>query len=250
MTKRLDGKVALITGAAQGLGLAMAETFVREGARVAVVDINGDAAKAVAERLGESAVGIAANVTRMADVEMTIATTVETFGRLDILVNNAGSTHANGPFENVTEEEFDRVFALNVKSIYLYSKAVVATMRAQKSGVILNLGSTAGLRPRPGLVWYNATKGAVHNITKSLALELAPDNIRVCALAPVATETPLLATFMGGDTPEKRARMMGIVPLGRLGQPTDVANAALYLASDEAAFLTGVVLEIDGGRCV
>ncbi|SMH30110.1 glucose 1-dehydrogenase [Azospirillum agricola] len=250
MTKRLDGKVALITGAAQGLGLAMAETFVREGARVAVVDINGDAARSVAESLGENAVGIAANVTRAADVEMTVAATVERFGRLDILVNNAGSTHANGPFEDVTEEEFDRVFALNVKSIYLYSKAVVAQMRAQQSGVILNLGSTAGLRPRPGLVWYNATKGAVHNITKSLALELAPDRIRVCALAPVATETPLLATFMGGDTPEKRARMLGIVPLGRLGKPSDVANAALYLASDEAEFLTGVVLEIDGGRCV
>ncbi|CAO3431419.1 glucose 1-dehydrogenase [Azospirillum doebereinerae] len=250
MTKRLDGKVALITGAAQGLGLAMAETFVREGARVAVVDINGDAAQSVAKSLGDSAIGIAANVTRMADVEMTIAATVEKFGRLDILVNNAGSTHANGPFEDVTEEEFDRVFALNVKSIYLYSKAVVAQMRAQQSGVILNLGSTAGLRPRPGLVWYNATKGAVHNITKSLALELAPDHIRVCALAPVATETPLLSTFMGGDTPEKRARMMGIVPLGRLGKPTDVANAALYLASDEAEFMTGVVLEIDGGRCV
>ncbi|MBP2232892.1 3-oxoacyl-[acyl-carrier protein] reductase [Azospirillum agricola] len=250
MTKRLDGKVALITGAAQGLGLAMAETFVREGARVAVVDINGDAARSVAESLGGNAVGIAANVTRAADVEMTVAATVEKFGRLDILVNNAGSTHANGPFEDVTEEEFDRVFALNVKSIYLYSKAVVAQMRAQQSGVILNLGSTAGLRPRPGLVWYNATKGAVHNITKSLALELAPDRIRVCALAPVATETPLLATFMGGDTPEKRARMLGIVPLGRLGKPSDVANAALYLASDEAEFLTGVVLEIDGGRCV
>lgn len=250
MTKRLDGKVALITGAAQGLGLAMAETFVREGARVAVVDINGDAALAVAERLGPSAIGIAANVTKAADVEKTVAATVEAFGRLDILVNNAGSTHANGPFEDVSEEEFDRVFALNVKSIYLYAKAAVPQMRAQQAGVILNLGSTAGLRPRPGLVWYNATKGAVHNITKSLALELAPDHIRVCALAPVATETPLLATFMGGDTPEKRARMMGIVPLGRLGKPSDVANAALYLASDEAEFLTGVVLEIDGGRCV
>lgn len=250
MTKRLDGKVALITGAAQGLGLAMAETFVREGARVAVVDINGDAALTVAERLGASAIGIAANVTRAPDVETTVAATVEAFGRLDILVNNAGSTHANGPFEDVTEEEFDRVFALNVKSIYLYAKAAVPQMRAQQSGVILNLGSTAGLRPRPGLVWYNATKGAVHNITKSLALELAPDRIRVCALAPVATETPLLATFMGGDTPEKRARMTGIVPLGRLGKPSDVANAALYLASDEAEFLTGVVLEIDGGRCV
>lgn len=250
MTKRLDGKVALITGAAQGLGLAMAETFVREGARVAVVDINAEAAARVAKSLGDAAIGIAANVTKFDEVAMTVAATVEKFGRLDILVNNAGSTHANGPFEDVTEEEFDRVFALNVKSIYLYAKAAVPQMRAQKSGVILNLGSTAGLRPRPGLVWYNATKGAVHNITKSLALELAPDRIRVCALAPVATETPLLSTFMGGDTPEKRAKMTGIVPLGRLGRPSDVANAALYLASDEAEFLTGVVLEVDGGRCV
>lgn len=250
MSNRLQHKVALVTGAGSGLGLAMANLFAAEGAKVAVVDINGAAAAKVAAEIGPAAISIVADVTNPRDVEASVVATVEAFGRLDILVNNAGITHPNGPFENVDEAEFDRLFALNVKSIYHYSKAAIPQMRVQNAGFMLNIGSTAGLRPRPGLAWYNATKAAVHNITKTLALELAPDNIRVCALAPVATETPLLATFMGGDTPEKRARMTGIVPLGRLGSPSDVANAALYLASDEASFMTGVVLEVDGGRCV
>lgn len=247
---RLKDKVALVTGAASGLGLAMVERFAAEGAKVAVVDWNGEAADAIAARLGNGAIAIRADVTSAADVKASVAATVEAFGRVDILVNNAGSSHGKGPFEDVTEAEFDRVFAVNLKSIFHYCAAVVPVMRGQKGGVILNVGSTAGNRPRPGLAWYNASKGAVHNLTKTLALELAPDRIRVCALAPVATETPLLATFMGEDTPEKRAEMRNIVPLGRLGHPSDIANAALYLASDEASFLTGVILDIDGGRSV
>ena len=247
---RLKGKTALVTGAASGLGLAMVERFVAEGAMVAVVDWNGDAAARTAAELGANAIAIRADVTAQADVQASVARTVETFGRLDILVNNAGSSHGKGPFEAVSEAEFDRVFAVNLKSIFHYCNAVTPVMRAQGGGVILNVGSTAGNRPRPGLAWYNASKGAVHNLTKTLALELAPDRIRVCALAPVATETPLLATFMGEDTPQKRAEMRNIVPLGRLGHPSDVANAALYLASDEASFLTGVILDIDGGRSV
>lgn len=247
---RLRNKVALVTGAASGLGFAMAERFVAEGANVVIVDWNGEAANAAATKLGPAASPLQADVTQAGDVDRTVEDALRLFGRIDILVNNAGSSHAKGGFETVTEQEFDRVFAVNLKSIFHYANAVVPVMREQGGGVILNVGSTAGNRPRPGLAWYNASKGAVHNLTKTLALELAPDNIRVCALAPVATETPLLATFMGEDTPERRAEMSRIIPLGRLGQPADVASAALYLASDEASFITGLVLDIDGGRSV
>lgn len=248
--KRLDGKVALVTGAGSGFGRGIAETFAREGARVAVVDIDEPAANMVAQSLGESAIGLAADVSRAADVNRVAEQTVAAFGGLDILVNNAGISHRNRPMLEVDEAEFDRIFAVNVKSLYLFAQAVVPGMRARGRGVIVNIGSTAGLRPRPGLTWYNGTKGAVHAITKSMAIELAPDRIRVCALAPVAGETPLLATFMGEDTPEKRELFKSSIPLGRLSRPDDIANAALFLASDEADLVTGVVLEVDGGRCI
>jgi 3-oxoacyl-[acyl-carrier protein] reductase len=248
--KRLADKVALVTGGGSGFGRGIAETFVREGARVAVVDINGAAAKAVAGDLGASAIALAADVSTATDASRAVEETIAAFGRVDILVNNAGISHRNKPMLEVDEEEFDRVFAVNVKSIYLFARAAVPQMRRQGRGMILNIGSTAGLRPRPGLVWYNGTKGAVHAITKSMAIELAPDRIRVCALAPVAGETPLLATFMGEDTPQKRELFVGSIPLGRLSRPDDIANAALYLASDEADMVTGVVLEVDGGRCI
>jgi 3-oxoacyl-[acyl-carrier protein] reductase len=248
--KRLDGKVALVTGAGSGFGQGIAETFAREGARVAVVDIDERAARAAADGIGAGAVALAADVSKAADVTRAVEKTIEAFGGLDILVNNAGISHRNQPMLDVSEEEFDRVFAVNVKSIYLFARAAVPVMRGQGRGMILNIGSTAGLRPRPGLAWYNGTKGAVHAITKSMAIELAPDRIRVCALAPVAGETPLLATFMGEDTPEKRALFRASIPLGRLSRPDDIANAALYLASDEAELVTGVVLEVDGGRCI
>ncbi len=249
MTKRLEGKSALVTGGAQGFGLGIVETFAREGARVAVVDVNGDAARKVAEGI-PGAIAIAADVSKAADVNRAVQETVQAFGGLDVLVNNAGISHRNRPMLEVEEDEFDRVFAVNVKSIYLFARAAIPQMRSQGRGVIVNVGSTAGLRPRPGLTWYNGTKGAVHSITKSMAIELAPDRIRVCALAPVAGDTPLLATFMGEDTPEKRAAFRSTIPLGRLSRPDDIANAALFLASDEADLVTGVVLEVDGGRCI
>jgi 3-oxoacyl-[acyl-carrier protein] reductase len=248
--KRLENKVALVTGGAQGFGLGITETFAREGARVVVVDINGELAETAARSLGGSAVAVAADVTKAADVNRSVEAAESAFGRLDIVVNNAGTSHRNRPMLEVGEDEFDRVFAVNVKSIYLYAQAAIPLMRRQGRGVIVNVGSTAGLRPRPGLTWYNGTKGAVHAITKSMAVELAPDGIRVCALAPVAGETPLLATFMGEDTPEKRAAFRASIPLGRLSRPDDIANAALFLASDEADLITGVVLEVDGGRCI
>jgi len=248
--KRLEGKVALVTGAGSGFGLGIAETFAREGAKVAILDINESAATAAAGTIGSSAIGLAADVSKAADVNDAVARTLAAFGKLDIVVNNAGISHRNRPMLEVEEEEFDRVFAVNVKSIYLFAKAAVPLMQGQGGGVFINVGSTAGLRPRPGLTWYNSTKGAVHTMTKSMAVELAPQKIRVCALAPVAGETPLLATFMGEDTPQKREQFVNSIPLGRFSTPQDIANAALYLASDEASMITGVVLEVDGGRCI
>jgi 3-oxoacyl-[acyl-carrier protein] reductase len=247
---RLKGKTALVTGAAQGFGFGIAETFVREGARVAVLDLNGDKAKEAAQAIGRRAFAVTCDVAKGKSVEKAVARVIAKLGRLDIVVNNAGTTHRNMPMTDVTEEEFDRVFAVNVKSIYLMAKAIVPHFREHGGGVILNIGSTAGVRPRPGLTWYNGSKGAVNLLSKSMAVELAPDRIRVNAIAPVAGETPLLATFMGEDTPEKRAQFRASIPWGRLSTPQDMANAALYLCSDDAEMVTGTVLAVDGGRCI
>ena len=247
---RLKGKSAVVTGAAQGFGLGIAQTFAHEGARVALVDLNGEAAKAAAERIGGGSIAIACDVSKRHEVDAAAKSAIEAFGRIDILVNNAGTTYRNQPMLKVEEAEFDRVFAVNVKSIFLTARAFAPHMCENGGGAIINIGSTAGVRPRPGLTWYNATKGAVHLMTKSMAVELAPDKVRVCALAPVAGDTPLLASFLGEDTPERRAAFKATVPLGRFSTPQDIANAALFLASDEASFLTGVVLEVDGGRCI
>jgi 3-oxoacyl-[acyl-carrier protein] reductase len=247
---RLKGKAALVTGAGQGFGYGIAEAFVREGARVGCLDMKAEIAEAAARRLGPGAIALTADVSKRDDVERAAEAAIEAFGRVNIVVNNAGTTHRNKPLTEVEEAEFDRIFAVNVKSLLLTAQAFVPHMREQGGGVFINIGSTAALRPRPGLAVYNASKGAVHLMTKSMAVELAPDRIRVCALAPVAGETPLLAMFMGEDTPEKRAAFKATVPLGRFSTPADIGNAALYLASDEAAFLTGVVLEVDGGRCI
>jgi 3-oxoacyl-[acyl-carrier protein] reductase len=247
---RLKGKTALVTGAAQGFGVGIAETFVREGARVALLDLNGDKAKEAAQAIGRRAFAVTCDVAKGKSVEKAVARVIAKLGRLDIVVNNAGTTHRNMPMTDVTEEEFDRVFAVNVKSIYLMAKAIVPHFREHGGGVILNIGSTAGVRPRPGLTWYNGSKGAVNLLSKSMAVELAPDRIRVNAIAPVAGETPLLATFMGEDTPEKRAQFRASIPWGRLSTPQDMANAALYLCSDDAEMVTGTVLAVDGGRCI
>jgi len=246
---RLEGKTALVTGAGSGIGLCIAETYAREGARVAVLDIDETAAKSVARAIGNTAMAVRCDVTRKAEIAAAVAETLAAFGGLDIVVNNAGGTHVNKPVLEIDEAEFDRIYALNVKGVFLFCQAVLPHFRQQRSGTIINIGSTAGLRPRPGLSAYNATKGAVHMLTKSLAVELAPDRIRVCAIAPVATETPLLPSFLG-PAEGSRERFVASVPLGRLAQPQDIANAALFLASAEADFVTGNIVEVDGGRCV
>ena len=248
---RLDGKVALVTGAASGFGAGIARTFAREGAKVAILDLNGPGAKELASSVGANAMAIAGDVTVERDVRSAVERTVAQHGRLDIVVNNAGWTHRNRPMLDVSEAEYDRVFAVNVKSIFHMTRAVVPVMRKQGGGTIINIGSTAGIRPRPGLTWYNASKGAVNLMSRSMAVELAPDKIRVNCVAPVIGETGLLSEFMGGeDTPEIRAKFIATIPLGRMSRPDDVANACLYLASDEASLVTGVVLEVDGGRTI
>ncbi|MHB2206002.1 SDR family oxidoreductase [Methylobacterium sp. CM6257] len=246
---RLVGKVAIVTGAGSGFGAGIAQRFAAEGARVACVDIDGAAAERVAADLGANAIAIAADVGNAADVGASVTETEDRFGVPHILVNNAGTTHRNKPLMEVTEEEFDRVFRVNVKSIFHYVRAVAPLMRDRGGGVILNVSSTAALRPRPGLTWYNASKGAASLASKSLALELAPWKIRVNALCPVMGATGLLEHFMGVlDTPENRDRFIATIPLGRLSQASDIAAAALFLASDEAEFITGIDLPVDGGR--
>jgi 3-oxoacyl-[acyl-carrier protein] reductase len=247
---KLKDKVAIVTGAASGFGKTIAETFASEGAKVVVADINGQGARDVAQAIGASAVHVAVDVSKRAEVDAMVGEAVKAFGGLDIMVNNAGTTHKNQPMLDVSDEQFDRIFAVNVKSIYLAALASVPQMEKRGGGVIINTASTAGVRPRPGLTWYNASKGAVITMTKSMAAELAPKKIRVCAINPVAGETPLLADFMGADTPENRAKFIATIPLGRLSLPADIANAALFLASPESSMITGVALEVDGGRCV
>jgi 3-oxoacyl-[acyl-carrier protein] reductase len=248
---RLLNKVALVTGAASGFGAGIARRFAEEGATVILNDIQEAQGKAVAKDLGPRAHFHKADVTSMSEMQSMIQTVCERFGRLDIMVNNAGITHRNRPMLEVSEEEFDRVYAVNVKALYIAAQVVVPQMMRQGGGVILTTASTAGLRPRPGLTWYNGSKGAAIVITKSMAVELAPHRIRVNALCPVMGETALLEDFLGAkDTPENRKRVEAGIPLGRLSRPQDVAQAAVYLASDEAEFITGVALEIDGGRCI
>jgi 3-oxoacyl-[acyl-carrier protein] reductase len=249
-TMRLRGKVALVTGAGGGFGEGIARRFAAEGARVVVADIRADAAGRVATSIGAAAVAIAGDVVAGSDVAAMVAAATDRFGGLDIVVNNAGTTHRNQPALDVDEASFDRIYAVNVKSIYWMAQAAVPVLRRQgRGGSIINISSTAGIRPRPGLVWYNGTKGAVNMITQSLAIELAPDNIRVNAVCPVLGATGLTEMFMGQpDTPQVRQKFLATIPLGRLSQPADIANACVWLGEDASSFITGILLPIDGGR--
>ena len=248
---RLDGKVALVTGAGGGFGEGIARLFAQEGARVVCADLRPDAAGAVAAAIGPAARAVGGDVAQGADVQRMVDAAVESFGGLDIVVNNAGTTHRNRPMLEVDEAEFDRVYATNVKSIYWMAQSAVPVLRRQgRGGSIIHISSTAGIRPRPGLVWYNGTKGALNTITHCMAAELAPDNIRVNAVCPVIGATGLLEQFMGvPDTPENRARFLATIPLGRMSTPADIANACLWLADPASSFITGVLLPVDGGRC-
>jgi 3-oxoacyl-[acyl-carrier protein] reductase len=245
---RLQGKIAIVTGAASGFGEGIARRFAAEGARVVVADLNLGGAQRVAGEIGGVAVG--GDVSKGPDVAAIVQAAQRSFGGLDVVVNNAGTTHRNQPMLEVDEATFDRVYAVNVKSIYWMAQAAVPVLRQQgRGGSIINIGSTAGISPRPGLVWYNGTKGAVNIITKAMALELAKEDIRVNSVCPVIGATALVADFMGGeDTPALRERFLASIPLGRMSTPADVANACLWLAEDSSSFITGVLLPVDGGR--
>lgn len=252
---KLKGLVAIVTGAGSGFGEGIAKLFAQEGAKVVVADINGDSAKRVANEIKATSPDVIASttdVTKNDQFAAMVQLALDTFGHLDIMVNNAGTTHKSQPMLNVDEETFDRVFAVNVKSIYLSAKNVVPVFERLGGGVIINIASTAGVRPRPGLTWYNGSKGAANILTKSMAVELAPLKIRVCAINPVMGETGLIADFLPGgeDTPEARAKVISGIPLGRLSVPIDIAKATVFLASSDADFITGVCLEVDGGRCI
>ncbi len=245
---RLEGKTAIVTGGGSGFGAGIARRFVAEGARVMVADINGEAAQAIADEIGGIAQTV--DVANSDSVKAMAAAAISQMGQIDILVNNAGITHLPTPMEDVTEEEFDRVLAVNAKSVFLTAKHIVPHMKSRGTGAILNVASTAGVSPRPKLNWYNASKGWMITATKAMAVELAPNGVRVNAINPVAGETPLLKSFMGEDTPEIRAKFISTIPLGRFSTPEDMANAALFLCSDEASMITGVAMEVDGGRCI
>ncbi len=245
---RLLGKTAIVTGGASGFGAGIVKKFVAEGATVMIADINGEAAKALADELGVLAQQV--DVSKDESVNSMAAAALMAFGRVDILVNNAGVSHMPAPLEDISEADFDRVCAVNMKSVYLTARHLVPHMKANRAGAILNVASTGGVSPRPRLTWYNASKGWMITATKAMAVELAPVGVRVNAINPVAGETPLLKTFMGEDTPEMRAKFLATIPLGRFSTPEDMGNAACFLCSDEASMITGVAMEVDGGRVI
>ncbi|WP_187429538.1 4-formylbenzenesulfonate dehydrogenase TsaC1/TsaC2 [Roseobacter fucihabitans] len=247
---RLTGKTAIVTGGASGFGAGIVRKFTAEGARVMIADINPTTARDLADQMGDHALACTVDVSDGASVDAMAQTAMTTWGHVDILVNNAGVTHLPTPLEDVSEEDFDRVVAINIKSVYLTARALVPHMKIRGAGCLLNIASTAGLSPRPRLNWYNASKGWMITASKTMAVELAPSGVRVNALCPVAGETPLLKSFMGEDTPEMRAKFLATIPLGRFSTPQDMGNAACFLCSDEASMITGTALEVDGGRCI
>jgi 3-oxoacyl-[acyl-carrier protein] reductase len=247
---RLEGKRAIVTGGASGFGEGIVRRFAREGAKIAVADLNGEAAERLAGEIGGGAFAVRGDVSDGSDVARMASSVADRFGGIDILVNNAGVGHTPQPLDALPEEVFDRIAAVNMKAIYYAAREIVPLMKARRSGAILNVASTGGVSPRPNLTWYNASKGWVITATRAMAVELAPFGVRVNAINPVAGETPLLKTFMGEDTPEVRAKFLSTIPLGRFSTPEDMGAAAAFLCSDDASMITGVAMEVDGGRCI
>jgi 3-oxoacyl-[acyl-carrier protein] reductase len=247
---RLEGKTAIVTGGASGFGAGIVRKFVSEGAQVMIADLNIDLANSLAFELGDRVHALKTNVTNRADIKALAEATIEAFGQIDILINNAGTTHLPALIDEVSEDDFDKVFAVNCKSVFLTAQEIIPHMRTRGSGAVLNVASTAAVSPRQRLSWYNASKGWLTTATKSMAIELAPSGVRVNAINPVAGDTPLLKMFMGEDTPEVRAKFLSTIPIGRFSTPEDMGNAACYLCSDEASMVTGVCIEVDGGRCI
>ena len=245
---RLKDKITVITGSASGFGKGIAKKFTEEGAKIIMVDVNKKLLKSVSNNLFQDY--FVADVSKSTDFKLLLKYIYKNYRKIDIIINNAGITHKPKPLENVTEKEFDRVFNVYAKSVYYCGKYFVPKMKKYKKGVILNVASTAGLSPRPKLNWYNASKGWMITATKAMAIELAPYKIRVNAIAPVAGLTPLLKSFMGGNTIKKKQSFLSTIPIGRFSTPQDMGNAACFLCSDEASMITGTVLEVDGGRCI
>ena len=245
---RLKNKVAIITGSASGFGKGIAKKFTEEGAKLIMVDLNSKLLKKVSKDLSQD--HFIADVSKVSNFRSLCNYVYKKYNKIDIVINNAGITHKPKFMETVTDKEFDQVFNVNAKSVYYCAKFFIPKMKKNKKGVILNVASTAGLSPRPKLNWYNASKGWMITATKAMAIELAPFNVRVNAIAPVAGTTPLLKSFMGGNTIKKKQAFLSTIPIGRFSTPQDMGNAACFLCSDEASMITGVVLEVDGGRYI
>ena len=245
---KLKNKIAIITGSASGFGKGIAKKFTEEGAKLIMVDINSKLLKKTSNNLFQD--HFVADVSKSIDFKSLLNFAYKKHGNIDIVVNNAGITHKPKFMELVNEKEFDKVFNVNAKSVYYCGKFFVPKMKKKRKGAILNVASTAGLSPRPKLNWYNASKGWMITATKAMAIELAPYNVRVNAIAPVAGVTPLLKSFMGGNTLKKKQSFLSTIPIGRFSTPQDMGNAACFLCSDEASMITGTILEVDGGRCI
>jgi len=247
---KLSNKIAIVTGGASGFGAGIVRKFAAEGATVVIADLNGKLAAELSGEVGNNTISHEVDVSEGASVKELVENTVSKFGAVDILVNNAGIGHVPQPLDTLPESDFDRIFNVNAKSVYHMAHYVVPIMKKAGSGAILNVASTGGVSPRPNLTWYNASKGWMITATKGMAVELAPFGIRVNAINPVAGETPLLKTFMGEDTPEIREKFLSTIPIGRFSTPEDMGNTACFLCSEEASMVTGVAMEVDGGRCI
>ncbi len=247
---KLKDKISIVTGGASGFGAGIVTKFINEGSKVVIADMNIDLAQELATELGDNAMAVEVDVSNGNDVKKMVDIVLKAHGAIDIVVNNAGIGHIPQPLDELSEGDFERIFNVNAKSVYLTAQHIVPIMKKDGRGVILNIASTGGVSPRPNLTWYNASKGWMITATKGMAVELAPFGIRVNAINPVAGETPLLKTFMGEDTPEVRAKFLSTIPIGRFSTPEDMGNAACFFCGDEASMVTGVAMEVDGGRCI